>query len=199
MARAYGRYIQSMAKKTFYIVNTVTWWRVIMAPVIVLLAFERLEDAFKWLLALSFLTDAIDGFLARKFHVTSRQGSRLDSLGDDLTVLAGIAGMLIFKGDFVKKQLLIILVLAGLWLLQLILALVRYRRMTSFHTWLAKGAAVLQGLFLLLAFFLPTPPLWLWYLAAGATALDLVEEIIMILMLKEWKADVKSLFSLIRH
>jgi len=187
-----------MTKKSFYIVNTVTWWRVVMAPVLVVLAIVRLEDAFKWLLALSFLTDAIDGFLARKFHVTSRQGSRLDSLGDDLTVLAGIAGALIFRFDFVRQQLTIILLLGGLWLLQLILALVRYRRMTSFHTYIAKGAAVLQGLFLLSVFFFSSPPIWLFYIAAGATGLDLVEEIVMILMLKEWKADVKGLYDVLR-
>ena len=169
-----------------------------MAPLVICLAFLHNEDLFKWLLALSFLTDAIDGLLARKYHVTSKKGSRLDSLGDDLTVLAAFIGMLVFKMDFVRQQLLILLILAGLWLLQLILALMRYRRLTSFHTWLAKGAAILQGSFLLLLFFLPSPPLILFYIAAAATGLDLVEEIIMVLLLKEWKADVKGLYSIFR-
>ncbi len=188
-----------MIKKiSYYIVNGITLWRVIMAPLVICLAFLHKEDLFKWLLAVSFLTDAIDGLLARKYHVTSKKGSRLDSVGDDLTVLAAFIGMLVFKMDFVRQQQLILLILAGLWLLQLVLALLRYRRLTSFHTWLAKGAAILQGSFLLLLFFLPSPPLVLFYIAAAATGLDLIEEIIMVLLLKEWKADVKGLYSIYR-
>jgi phosphatidylglycerophosphate synthase len=188
-----------MTKKiSYYIVNSVTLWRVVMAPLVICLALLHKEDLFKWLLALSFLTDAVDGLLARKYHVTSKKGSRLDSVGDDLTVLAAFIGMLEFKMDFVRQQQLILLSLAGLWLLQLVLALVRYRRPTSFHTWLAKGAAILQGLFLLLLFFLPSPPLLLFYLASIITSLDLIEEIIMVILLKEWKTDIKGLYSMFR-
>ena len=169
-----------------------------MAAPIIVLAILHDEGWFKWLLAVSFLTDAVDGFLARRYHVTSRQGSRLDSLGDDLTVLAGIVGIFVFKMDFVRQQLVIILILAGLWVVQVGLALIRYGKMSSFHTWLAKGAAVLQGLFLLSLFFFPSAPGWLFYVAAGATALDLVEESIMVLMLKEWRADVKGVYALLK-
>ena len=188
-----------MKKKSYYIVNGITLWRVIMAPLVIILAFRHAELWFKWLLAISFLTDAIDGLLARKYRVTSKGGSRLDSAGDDLTVLAAFTGMLLFKMDFVREHRLILLILLGLWLLQLVLSLLRYRRMSSFHTWLAKGAAVLQGIFLLLLFFLPEPPYWLFYTAACATALDLVEEIGMVLLLKEWKTDVKSIFPLLKR
>jgi CDP-diacylglycerol--glycerol-3-phosphate 3-phosphatidyltransferase len=188
-----------MKKTSYYIVNGITLWRVIMAPLVIGLAFLHREELFKWLLALSFFTDAIDGLLARRYHVTSKAGSRLDSVGDDLTVLAAFLGMLVFKMDFVRQQQVILILLAGLWLVQTVLALVRYHRMSSFHTWLAKGAAMLQGAFLLLLFFLPSPPLWLFYSAAIATGLDLVEEIVMILLLKEWTADVKGLYQAFRE
>ncbi len=188
-----------MKKISYYVVNGITLWRVLMAPLVICLAFLHHERLFKWLLAVSFFTDAIDGLLARKYRVTSKGGSRLDSVGDDLTVLAAFVGMLVFKMDFVREQQVILITLAALWLIQVALALIRYRRMSSFHTWLAKGAAVLQGLFLLLLFFLPSTPAWLFYLAAFATGLDLVEEIVMVLLLKEWKADVKGLYNMLRR
>jgi len=187
-----------MKKGSYYIVNGITLWRVIMAPLVIFLAFRHAGGWFKWLLAVSFFTDAIDGLLARKYRVISKAGSRLDSVGDDLTVLSAFVGMLIFKIDFVKQQLVILCILAGLWLLQLVLSLIRYRRMSSFHTWLAKCAAVLQAVFLLLLFFLPEPPYWLFYAAACVTILDLVEEIGMVLLLKDWKSDVKSIFPLLK-
>ncbi len=82
-----------MARASYYLINGITSYRVLAAPVLVWLIFTGEEDWFKWLLGISFFTDLIDGYLARRFHVESVWGSRLDSVGDDLTVLAGFIGM----------------------------------------------------------------------------------------------------------
>jgi hypothetical protein len=66
--------------------------------------------------------------------------------------------------------------------------------MTSFHTYGAKLAAVCQGVFLILFFFLPQPSLFLFYLAMIVTGLELVEEIILVLIIPAWRANVKGLF-----
>jgi cardiolipin synthase len=78
-------------------------------------------------------------------------------------------------------------------------ALVRYGRQTSFHTLLAKVAAVLQAAFLLLLFFLPQPLIILFYVTAAVTALDLVEETILVALLPHWQANVKGLYSIRRR
>src|SRR5687767_14581564 len=95
----------SMQNRAYYIISGITWYRVITAPILVaLLLFDRV-DIFKWLLPVSFFTDAIDGFLARKFKVNSSFGARLDSIGDDLTVAAGVGGIFIWKPEFIKENL----------------------------------------------------------------------------------------------
>jgi cardiolipin synthase len=66
--------------------------------------------------------------------------------------------------------------------------------MTAFHTILAKGAAILQAVFLLALFFWPEAPKLLFYAAAVLTALDLAEEIVLVLLLREWRADIKGLY-----
>ena len=58
-----------MKKQSYYIINGITLYRVIAAPFLLYLVVTRQEDIFKWLLAFSFFTDAIDGFLARKYKV----------------------------------------------------------------------------------------------------------------------------------
>ena len=77
-------------KQAWYVINGITLYRIIAAPFLLVLIFTGQYDIFKWLLGLSFFTDLIDGFLARKYKVASVLGTRLDSIGDDLTVLVGV-------------------------------------------------------------------------------------------------------------
>ena len=121
-------------------------------------------------------------------------GARLDSLADDLTVLMGILGIFRFQPEFLQQELPWIIILIAMYLIQTTMALVRYGRVSSFHTYMAKGAAILQGSFLILLFFLPEWPLALFHFAAVFTILDLIEEIILVLVLPEWESDVKGLY-----
>ena len=78
-------------------------------------------------------------------------------------------------------------------------ALIRYGALTSFHTYLAKLAAVLQGTFLILAFFLKEPLTVLYYLAIAVTTLDLLEEIAITWVLPEKKENVKGLYWVVKE
>jgi CDP-diacylglycerol--glycerol-3-phosphate 3-phosphatidyltransferase len=55
-------------------VNATTLYRLIAAPFLLLLIINHNLEVFRWLLGLSFFTDAIDGYLARKYKVTSAFG-----------------------------------------------------------------------------------------------------------------------------
>lgn len=183
-----------MRSYRFYLINAITLYRLIAAPVLVVLLLFGLVDIFRWLLVLSFFTDMIDGSLARKYKVTSIMGSRLDSIADDLTVVAGIVGLIILKPAFLREQLVYIFPVVLLFLIQIILALFRYGKFSSFHTRAAKLAALLQGVFLILIFFLDKPPLPLFYFTLLITAIDLIEEIILVVILPVWKTDVKGIY-----
>ena len=188
-----------MQKSSYFIVNGITLYRVLVAPLLLFLILTNRPEWFKWLLAISFFTDAIDGFLARKYKVVSVMGAKLDSIGDDLTVVAGVIGLFVFKGDFISQQYIWLLFLLSLFVIQVISAFTRYRAITSFHTYLAKLAAVFQGVFLILAFFTPEPILLLFYMAVAVTALDLLEEIVLTFMLPEWKANVKGIYWVLKQ
>ena len=155
-------------------------------------------DWFRWLLALSFFTDAIDGFLARKFKVTSIAGAKLDSIGDDLTVIAGTIGMIAFKPTFIKQEIFLLILLLPFFALQTVFAFIKYGKMTGFHTYAAKTAAILQGVFLILLFFLPNPLYELFYAATFVTAFELVEEIIITLWLPKWRTNVKGVYWILK-
>jgi len=181
-------------KQAWYVINGITLYRIIAAPILLVLLFTRQYDIFKWLLAVSFFTDLIDGYLARKFKVTSILGTKLDSIGDDLTVLVGLIALFALKIEFIKQQMIILIILLVLFLVQTTYAFIRYRKMTNFHTYLAKTAALLQGVFLILVFFTDEPSLILFYAATIVTMLELIEEIILIRLLPKWQANVKGIY-----
>jgi phosphatidylglycerophosphate synthase len=183
-----------MHKSKYYIINGITVYRMVAAFALVYFILIKRVDIFKWLLAFSFLTDAVDGYLARKYKVVSILGAKIDSIADDLTILAAIVGVLVLKPDFIRDQLPLIIVMLIVYLSQTIMAFVRYGRMSSFHTYLAKCAALSQGAFLILLFFLPQLPVWLFYVSAAFTILDLLEEIILVILLPKWQTDVKGLY-----
>jgi cardiolipin synthase len=183
-----------LRKRAYYIVNGISVYRIVAAPLLLVFVITREMELFKWLLLVSFSTDAIDGYIARKFKVTSMLGAKLDSIGDDLTVLVAVIALCIAFPTFIIQHIVIVIVLAALFILQTLLAFFRYGKMTSFHTYAAKVSALLQGLFLLSAFFLEQPHVILFYIGSFVTALDVTEEIILVLMLKKWRANVHSLW-----
>lgn len=177
---------------SFYLINGITAYRVITAPLLLVLLYTGHFNWFRWLLVVSFFTDAIDGFLARRFRVTSTFGTRLDSLGDDLTVVAGALGLLVAHPAYVRAHWPELAALVMLFLIESGMALRRYGKMSGFHTYAAKAAAILQGVFLVLSCFLPTPPDPLFHAAVSVTALQLLEEIALIRLLPQWETDVKG-------
>lgn len=182
------------SKPIFFLVNGITIYRIIAAPVLLLLIILNRFDIFKWLLAISFFTDAIDGYLARRYNAISVLGARLDSIADDLTIAMAIVGIFRLNLNFILAQWVPVAILVLLFLVQVGFAFKRYGKMTAFHTYSAKVAAVVQGAFIISFFFTPAPLLWLFYLCALFTALDLLEEIILIGMLPGYRLNVKGIY-----
>lgn len=175
-------------------VNLITLYRIVTFPILIFFALAGHMDVFKWLLLASFFTDAIDGFVARKYKATSVLGAKLDSIGDDLTILAAAMGLFLNYFDFIKEEAVIFIVLFTLFLIQLVSALNRYKKISTFHTYLAKIAAVVTGIFLLSVFFTEEIVYPLFYTAAIITGLELMEEIILVRIIPKSKANVKGLY-----
>ena len=71
----------------FTLPNLFSEFRIVAAPFLLLLAWHNLSYWFLALLFLALLSDAIDGYLARRLHETSELGTQLDSFGDLMVFL----------------------------------------------------------------------------------------------------------------
>jgi cardiolipin synthase len=184
----------TISRRIFYLVNSITVYRILAAPVLLWLILTGRNDLFKWLLAISFFTDAIDGYLARRYDAVSVLGARLDSVADDLTITMAIVGVFKLNSQFLLNEWLLISIMVLLFLVQVGSAFARYRKMTAFHTYIAKGAAVSQAVFLISFFFFTKPVYLVFYICAFLTSLDLLEEIILIWLLPTYRLNVKGLY-----
>ncbi len=179
--------------RNFNIADWFSFYRVAAVPLLVLFVWVGNRELFAWFLLISYSTDAIDGYLARKLKITSARGSQLDSIGDQLTFAMGLIGLIIFETAFIKTNLLLILVAFVPYLLQMAIAFIKYGKATSFHTYLAKASAVVQGVFILwFLFFGPVYGLFYFMIVLGL--LETMEEITLIFMYDRWVSDVKGYF-----
>ena len=70
-----------------YIPNILTTYRLVVALLIPFLFFKNYYNLLTILFITALLSDSIDGFLARKWHVTSTYGKLCDIVGDKLLAL----------------------------------------------------------------------------------------------------------------
>ena len=154
--------------------------------------FGRIE-IFKWLLLACLLSDILDGLIARTFHLTSKLGATLDSTADILTMLIGGVGVFVFQKAFVFEHRLAIYVVFGFYLAEIGASLIRYGKVSSFHTLLDRFAAYAAGIFLM-SLFLWGYQGWLFKIAIALYVVSLIEEITLICLLPEWRSDVGGLW-----
>ena len=80
------------ASTVFTIPNLLSFFRLLLIPVIVhMMVAEKNALWAAGLVVLSGLTDVVDGFIARRFHMVSDLGKALDPIADKLTQVAVLA------------------------------------------------------------------------------------------------------------
>ena len=127
---------------------------VVLAPLMMALAWTT--GSRVWFLALfgaALVTDALDGFLARRLGVESDLGRRLDSWGDYAMTAAVVVAIWRLWPEVVHREWpWFVTTLVGCFAI-VVYGLVRWRRVLGFHTWLAKAMAVIlpAGVVVLLA------------------------------------------------
>jgi len=178
--------------------NVLSGARALAVPVLLVLAFWEQRTAFTWVLIPALLSDIFDGWIARAFGLESKLGAALDSVADSMLMLVSFYGIWVFHPEVIREHAWLCGVAVGLWVLEDLLALARYRRLSSFHTYLSKIVANLLGFFIGWLFLFGFEP-WMLYLAAGASIVASLEELALLRVLPEWRADVRGLWWVLRE
>ena len=179
--------------KNFNIADWFSFYRIFAAPFLLALVWLDQRLIFTWFLLISYSTDAIDGYLARKLKIESPRGSQLDSFGDQITLIVGLIGLFYFENEFINTNLILILIAFVPYIIQMLIAYFKYGKATAFHTYLAKLSAILQSIFILTSLFFE-PQYVLFYIMIVIGIIETIEEIILIYMYDQWVSDVKGIY-----
>ena len=165
-----------------------------LCATVVLLATVLLQrvEIFKWLLLACLLSDILDGWIARAFHLTSKLGASLDSLADLATMFVGLLGVLVFQRKFIAEHSFLLGLVMAFYAAEVLASLWRYGKPSSFHTLLDRVAAYAAGIFIM-SLFLWGYYGWLFYLTILVYIVSLSEEMLLVLLLPEWQSDVGGL------
>ena len=178
--------------------NLISGVRLLAAPVLLWLAATGHETAFSWLLIVALISDVADGLIARMFHLGSKLGAMLDSAADVSTLSVAAYGIWVFHPEVFRDHAVACGLVIGGWIVVCIVALLRYRRLSSFHTWISKASGYALGFFLG-ALFVFGFTAWLFYLMVLLGVLGSIEELALIWRLPTWRADVRGLWWVLRE
>lgn len=173
--------------------NIISAARLCATPVLLLSVLMHRIELFKWLLLACLLSDILDGLIARTFRLASKLGASLDSIADVITMLIGVIGLFAFQHAFIAEHSGEMLFVVALYLAELIVSLWRYGKVSSFHTLLDRVAAYIAGIFAM-SLFLWGYHGWLFHTAVVAYVVALSEEMVLIVLLPEWRNDVGGVY-----
>jgi len=173
--------------------NIISALRIAAFPVLLAFVWLGQRDAFSWLLAAALVSDILDGAIARYFGFVSKLGSLLDSTADLLTFIAAAGGIWRFHPEILAGHPVAFWLMVVLWTGGSLLGYMRYGRMASFHTLLARITAYVIGGFVVVLFlrgFLA----WLFWGAVTLSVVSHVEEFILIAILPTWTPNARGLY-----
>jgi len=181
-----------------HVPNLITIARILSVPVLLALATRQHEEVFKWLLLAALLSDILDGLLARAFDLASALGATLDSIADALLMGVAAYGIWVFHPGFVHAHGPTVLLVMGLWLLEMLVSIWRYGKLSSFHAYSIRVGAYMMGIFVMVLFIWGFH-LWFFYMTVIIIVLGYLEEFVLLWLLPQWTPNVRGVYWVLRE
>lgn len=177
--------------------NIISFYRLIMFPVVLILALLGQERWFVILLSINLVSDILDGFIARTFNLVTRFGAALDNLADVGTYILALYGIFAFRWEAIGPHAWLLYLFLGVFILSYIVAFARFGKIPGLHLYGAVIAGYLQGVFFFVLFVWDFY-LWMYYLAVGWGVIAYLEKIVVLMKADEIKPGIKGLYWLLK-
>ena len=172
------------------IANLITICRILLAPVLLFLAWQGHERLFLGCLVASLVSDIVDGQIARRFGLASPLGARLDSWADFATYLSVPIAAYRLRPDLISSERVAFFTTIACYLVPVSIGFLKFRCLTSYHTRMARVSAYLVGASVVVLFAHgPTLP---FRIAVGVLVIAEIEEIAITLILPAPQSNVRS-------
>lgn len=172
--------------------NIVSLLRLLMAPVLFILAFQQHTTLYFIAIGFTVFTDLLDGFLARALNQITVLGSQLDSWGDfTIYTTLALCAWLVWP-EIVLEYRYACLTIVLSFTLPALVGLIKYKGLTSYHTWSVKLAVGMTVISYILLFANIVG--WPFVLAAIACAVAALEETMITLILDNKRPDIRTVW-----
>ncbi|MGB5327415.1 MAG: CDP-alcohol phosphatidyltransferase family protein [Gammaproteobacteria bacterium] len=184
-------------QEIFKLPNLVSSTRILIAPLMFVFAFLQMETWFLAALIFSACTDVLDGLLARKLNMITPLGARLDSWGD-FTIYSTMAICAwILWPEITQRELLYYALILFSFLLPAQIGIAKFGKITGYHTWSVKIAVFVTFVgYVALYAGIAT---WPFMLASFLCVYAGLEEILITLVMREARTDVRSIVAAWRY
>jgi len=191
-------YINYKGENILNIPNIISFYRLIMFPVVLILALLGQERWFVILLSINLVSDIIDGFIARTFNLVTRFGAALDNLADVGTYILALYGIFAFRWEAIEPHAWLLFLFLGVFIMSYLVAAARFGKIPGLHLYGAVIAGYLQGVFFFVLFVWDFY-LWLYYIAVGWGVVAYLEKILVLMKADEIKPGIKGLYWLLKR
>ena len=185
--------MKTTTERFWTIPNILSLYRILVFPYILWLILSGNEKLFAVFITISLISDLLDGLIARAFKMQTKIGALLDSWADLGTYILAFLAIGLFKWEEIKPYSFMLYFFAGIMALSYVIVFVKFKGLIGLHTYMFKLTGYLQGAFIISLFvwgFYLVP----YYICLIWGTLACIEEVIIILILKEPQSNVKGLY-----
>jgi cardiolipin synthase (CMP-forming) len=122
------------------VADTLSWLRLLLLPVLWLLALLGNGRVVGIGLVAAGVTDFLDGYIARRMGQASATGARLDSIADNLLLLSAMVWIELLHPEIARENPALIAGTFAVYLASLAAGLIKFRQLGNLHLYSSKVA-----------------------------------------------------------
>lgn len=184
---------RKMFQELVKIPNLFTLYRFLSVPVLWVLAFAGFPVALGVGYVIAGLTDALDGYFARRMDMVTEFGSKFDSLADHLLGPSAIAWVVILEPEVFTDNAIPFIVAVSTYLLRNLVGWIKFRRLGNLHLYTGKFAGGVLFFFLAHTFLFEGYSQYLFYFLVSIFTLGMLEGLLIFLTQDEVNEHMGSI------
>ncbi len=172
--------------------NLISGIRFITAPLMLWLAWNNYGKSFMIVLAIAFLSDVVDGLVARLTIQTTELGAMLDTWGDLVTYMSIGFGSWWLWPEIVHREDSYLYTIVACFLIPALYATLKFDTYISYHTYSIKVAAVTLCLSFYPLFLSDTT--WPFRISVFIYIIAAIEQVLITFTLDKLQSNVRSIW-----
>jgi phosphatidylglycerophosphate synthase len=173
--------------------NLVTAFRLSLVPFLWVFASLGFAELVGIGVLLGGLSDAFDGFVARRSGLASEFGSKFDSIADQIFQLSTIVWLFMLQPNIFFENSLLSFIALAIYLLSLLVGIVKFNRIANLHLYLSKIAGAVLFIFVVHTFIIGQYNKILFTVASVGFILSSAETLVLQLIRKSVDEHMGSL------